>query len=86
MDRLLGARPNGDEIYIEVKTTCGNENTPFLISNNEVMFYTINSLNSFIYRLYNYDIENNYAEFYIIEKPSLQLHLKPVTYKAYISE
>lgn len=79
---VLSFDENGAEIHIEVKTTSGNEKTPFLISRNEVMFFKKNPQNYFIYRLYNYEQKNNYADFFIVDNPSEQLHLEPTTFEA----
>ena len=81
---ILSYDENGAEIHIEVKTTCGNEKTPFLISRNEVMFFKKYPENYRIYRLYNYDKKNNYADFFIIEKPSEQLDFEATVFEARI--
>jgi hypothetical protein len=54
---------DGTEKFIEVKTTTGNQLTSFKISLNEVKFSEINSDKYFLYRLYNFNIENKTAEF-----------------------
>ena len=81
---VLSYDENGTEIHIEVKTTDKNEKTPFLISQNEVMFFKKYPKNYRIYRLYNYDKKSNYADFFIIEKPSEQLDFEATVFEARI--
>lgn len=53
--------------YIEVKTTSSGKNTPFFISENELLFSKTNSENYFLYRVYG--LKNNDSSsvgFYII--------------------
>uniref|UniRef100_UPI0030D784A8 DUF3883 domain-containing protein n=1 Tax=Zunongwangia profunda TaxID=398743 RepID=UPI0030D784A8 len=75
---------NRQEIYIEVKTTQGNEKTPFYLSLNERLFYQIKQDRYIIYRLYNYNPVNNYADFFIIENIDEQLLFQPTQFKAYL--
>ena len=54
--------------YIEVKTTSGNKNTPFFISENEVEFSKMHSDNYVIYRVYNIkNTSSNKIEFFTIK-------------------
>jgi len=48
---------NGDIIYIEVKTTIGNSNRPFSMSDNELEFMRQNNERYRIYRIYEYNTE-----------------------------
>ncbi|TQO36600.1 uncharacterized protein DUF3883 [Arenibacter algicola] len=75
---------NGNPKFIEVKTTQGNALTPFYLSENEVEFMRINVGNYFIYRVYNYDEENNSGEFFEInEDVEAKVLMKPISYKVY---
>ena len=62
---ILSYNENGEEIYIEVKTTTGSIQTPFFISANEVAVSNDLGERYFIYRLYEYDLAKNAAKFYI---------------------
>ena len=54
--------------YIEVKTTSGNKNTPFFISENEVEFSKTHPDNYVIYRVYNIkNTSSNKIEFFTIK-------------------
>lgn len=50
----------GEVIQIEVKTTMGGLNTPFYMSENEREYFKLNrsSKNLFLYRVYNFNIDN----------------------------
>lgn len=72
----------GNEKFIEVKTTTGNEYTPFYLSENEVDFMRLNKNLYSIYRVYNFDHENNFAEFFELSGDiENQLLMKPIQYK-----
>jgi len=78
---------NGNEKYIEVKTTTGNEYAPFFLSENEVDFMRLNSNQYSIYRVYYYDEENNFAEFFELTGDiESQLLMKPTQYKVLIKK
>lgn len=72
-----------DLLYIEVKTTKGNLNTPFYMSENEKAFMDIYQANTLIYRVYNYDIETNVGEVEIITQNDLENNyiFNPITYR-----
>lgn len=77
----------GKEKFIEVKTTTGNEYSPFYLSENEVDFMLLNKNQYFIYRVYNLDEENNFAEFYELSGDiESQLLMKPTQYKVLIKK
>ena len=69
--------------YIEVKTTKGDLSTPFYMSENEKAFMEIYEQNSFLYRVYNYDIATNIGEIEMIPAAVLRKDyiFDPVTYK-----
>jgi hypothetical protein len=55
---------DGEVKYIEVKTTKGNNKTPFFMSSNEVQFSKSHISNYHIYRLYNFNEKNNSGKMY----------------------
>ncbi len=79
---ILSFNEQEKELYIEVKTTRGNENTPFDLSLNEYLF-TKKEPSYCIYRLYNYDESLNNADFFVIDNPIDSLLLQPTSFKAY---
>lgn len=77
----------GNEKYIEVKTTTGNEYAPFYLSDNEVEFAKFREGQYQIYRIYRYDPESNFGEFYkILGNIEVQLLYKPVSYKIFLKK
>lgn len=58
---------DGKQKYIEVKTTSGPNTRPFMITDNEWEFMKQNAANYCLYRLYDYDNEQNAAKFFCIE-------------------
>lgn len=52
---ILSYDLNGNEKYIEVKTTSGGRKTPFFISANELTFMEENPSNFYIYRVFDFD-------------------------------
>jgi len=81
---ILSFDKDGKEIYIEVKTTKGNEKTPFHLSINERLFSEKEVDTYCIYRLYNYNYENNNADYFIIKNPSEELLFQPTDFKIYL--
>ncbi|MFN0156760.1 MAG: DUF3883 domain-containing protein, partial [Bacteroidota bacterium] len=61
---ILSRYENGADKYIEVKSTTGNEDTPFTISLNEMQFSKINPKSYHLYRLFNLKKETRVAEFH----------------------
>jgi hypothetical protein len=77
----------GNEKFIEVKTTTGKELTPFYLSEHEVAFMRLHVKDYSIYRVYNYDEENNSGEFFEIkEDVENQLLMKPIQYQILIKK
>ncbi|WP_461791446.1 protein NO VEIN domain-containing protein [Pedobacter sp.] len=77
----------GAEKYIEVKTTTGNEYSPFYLSNNEVEFARSRIGLYQIYRIYKYDAESNFGEFFKISgELEDQLLFKPVSYQVFLKK
>lgn len=78
---------NGNEKFIEVKTTNGNEYAPFFLSENEIDFLRLHRNQYCIYRIYNFDEENNFAEFYELNGDiERQLLMKPIQFKVLIKK
>lgn len=74
---------NGNEIYIEVKTTTGNSNQPFYITDNEVKFSRANKENYYLYRVFNFASVEKKGEFYILHGEIDKLvELEPKNYIA----
>jgi hypothetical protein len=61
---IFSRSENGRAKHIEVKTTNGNEDTPFQISINEVAFSKLNPDSYHLYRLFNVVKETRVAEFH----------------------
>lgn len=77
----------GNEKFIEVKTTTGNEYAPFFLSENEIDFMRLNENRYCIYRVYNFNEENNFAEFYELSgNIESQLLMKPTQYRVLIKK
>lgn len=73
------------EIYIEVKTTSAGIDTPFNISANEVSVSREKGNSYYIYRLYNFNPNENKSICYYKINGSVEqnFHLKPAEYLAY---
>lgn len=73
----------GNDIFIEVKTSIGGINSEFFISSNEIEFSKLKNDKYYLFRIYEYDVINNTGKFYIVNGDlENQLHLKPISYKA----
>lgn len=72
---------NGQKIYIEVKTTKGGKNSTFYVTRTELERSKIEKENFYLYRLYNYNEENDTAEIMIIKGDLTNLCEFPTTYK-----
>lgn len=80
---ILSCDLDGNIKYIEVKTTKRGNDSPFYITDSELEFSRLYPSNYYFYRLYNYDVKNNCAEFYSIQGDLNQrLRLKPQIYLA----
>ncbi|MBA9072612.1 hypothetical protein GGR22_000738 [Flavobacterium gossypii] len=78
---------NGVEKFIEVKTTAGNEYSPFYLSENEIDFMRLHSNQYSIYRIYNYNAENNFGEFFELNgNVENQLLMAPTQYRVLIKK
>lgn len=64
---ILSFDLNRNKKYIEVKTTTGIDVRPFIMTDNEWEFMKRNSSNYSLYRVYDYNQENNSGNFFILE-------------------
>lgn len=76
-------KSNGEAKYIEVKTTSGGINTPFMITANELAFSKANLDKFYLYRVFEFDHISKIGRFYI-NKGDLSEHftLLPTHYRA----
>ena len=83
---ILSVNNLGETIFIEVKTTKGNINSPFYMSVNEKNFFKANiNNNAYIYRVYNFKEENRHGDICIISAKELfkKYRFDPVTFLVY---
>ena len=74
-------RPDDSELFIEVKTTTGENYRPFYITENEVAFARRHADKYALYRVFDFQRE---ARFFLMPGAVEQhVHLNPQTYKAY---
>lgn len=72
---------DGNQEFIEVKTTTKSANESFYMSANEVMTMNQKEDKYFIYRLYNLDLQNQTADLYIYNYKQLKaLTFTPIQY------
>lgn len=81
---ILSYDSNGNEIYIEVKTTKGNRNSTFYITRNELERSKLEKDNYHLYRVYLFDEKSERAELLIIKGDLSKLCEIPLTYKVNI--
>ena len=80
---VLSYDKDGNQKYIEVKTTSYTKNTPFYISRNEVMKSKILADGFWVYRLFNFDSKGTQTEFFCVNGPvDDEFVLIPENYKA----
>ena len=81
---ILSYDNTGNEIFIEVKTTRGSINSSFYVTSNELETSLKLNVQYYLYRLYDYNIEDNNALFYKVKGPLNSLfELKPKDYIAH---
>jgi hypothetical protein len=78
---ILSFDANGNEKYIEVKTTRGNTNTVFYITRTEMERSKIEKENFYLYRVYNFNDETLQGDIQIIRGDISGLCVEPVNYK-----
>lgn len=73
----------GDEVFIEVKTTKGDINTPFHISAKEILQSVKYSKQYCLYRIYDFDTETHSGKYYILRGDLTKiLDLEPIQFIA----
>jgi hypothetical protein len=83
---ILSYSPNGTFRYLEVKTTKGEATTPFYISPNEIAFSETQAENFFLIRVFEYDVENNVANAFVIQgNLRNNLDLTPTEFRAVLN-
>lgn len=85
---ILSFDSQGNEIFIEVKTTTQGKNSPFYMSSNEVSFANKHPENYFLYRVYNFSnlVEMNNIEFFKINGSQMKnIDLQPANFIANIN-
>lgn len=83
---ILSYNEKGQEIYIEVKTTVRNFDTPFFITRNELERSKQDSDKFFLYRLYEYEDKNNTAKYYKRNGELTDLCVNPILFRAIVTE
>jgi hypothetical protein len=82
---VLSYDAHGIEKYIEVKTTTGGNETAFYLSENERAFMSKNPEQYSIYRLYHFDADSNFAEFFEVRGDvESQLLMQPTQYRVFV--
>ncbi len=79
---ILSYDENGKEMFIEVKTTVRNYDTPFFITRNELERSKQDNNKFFLYRLYDFDDANNQAKYYLRKGDLTDLCNNPILYRA----
>ena len=74
-----------DEIFIEVKTTKGRCSNSMYITKNELERSIKSANNFYLYRVYNYNQNENTADLIIIKGKLTELCYNPIVYKASIN-
>mgnify|MGYP005863386257 FL=1 len=78
---ILSFSENGDELFIEVKTTMGAINSTFYITRNELERSLVEKENYYLYRIYEFDDENESGKLLILNGELSNLCEIPLTYK-----
>ena len=82
---VLSLNVAGETLYIEVKTTEGDVDTPFFMSSNEKDFFeeNINNPNVFIYRVYEFNKASRHGKIKKISAATLfaDYEFDPMTYR-----
>jgi len=78
---ILSYDENGEEIYIEVKCTKQNINTPFFLTANELRKSLEEKERFNLYRLYNYSEESHSAKYYIKNGDLTDLCNNPIVFR-----
>lgn len=68
---ILSVNADGTPRFIEVKTTSGNLETPFYMSENEKRFFEEYGESAFLYRIYEFDVQTHSAKVETISQKAL---------------
>lgn len=80
---ILSLNEKGEAVYIEVKTTIGNVDAPFYMSENERSFFEDNiDNNAYIYRVFNFNQSDSHGDIKIISAKDLfeNYNFDPISY------
>lgn len=84
---IISLNEDGSDRYIEVKTTKGNLDTPFYMTENERLYFELHKEEGdlFIYRVYNFDETTRKGELEIIPAETLftEYQIDPISYKVF---
>ena len=83
---ILSYDDSGNEIFIEVKTTTGNYNSTFYITQNELECSNRYPDKYCLYRLYDFDDDTNTAKFFTINGDLTHYCITPISYRVAIEE
>lgn len=78
---VLSFDEEGNEMYIEVKATKSNKNTPFFITRNELERSKQEQEQFYIYRVYNFNDEHIKGDVLVIQGDANNLCVEAVNYK-----
>ncbi len=80
---ILSFDPDGTDLYIEVKTTKGNEQSDFYLSANELAFFEAHPAQFAIYRVCEFDPATRSGKLFILRGEDISnLSLEPISYRA----
>lgn len=80
---LHSCNEDGEEMFIEVKTTTENINTPFYISAKEILQSVKYSKQYCLYRIYDFDMETHSGKYYVLRGDLTELlDLEPIQFIA----
>ena len=83
---ILSYDEKGNKVFIEVKTTTSGANTPFYITCNELEKSKQVNDRFVLYRLYDFDENNNTSKFFKQTGDLTKLCVNPILYKAVVSD
>jgi len=78
---ILSYDSQGNEIYIEVKTTPGNEKSSFYITANELLKSEQEKERYYLYRVFNFDMKKQQGELSVRRGSLKDLCIMPKVYK-----
>lgn len=83
---ILSYDEDGNEKYIEVKTTTSGFNHPFFVTANELYLSQNHSDRFVLYRLYNFDPVERTADYFEISGDLTDLCINPMQYKVIVED